>query len=146
MKVQVREYDRAPIEIVASRLSAPILTFVGPGNAWRLEEPYAYADGDHAITVPEGFLFDLASIPRAFWWLVSPFELSIAAPLLHDFLYQHAGVPPAGSIKPPRTYSRSEADRLFLHMMETEGVPGWRRGPAYAAVRAFGWLGWRKAS
>ncbi len=142
MRAQVRQYDEAPIEILASELPPPILTYVGPGNAWRLEDDYRYQDGENVITVPEGFLFDLASIPRAFWWLISPFELSIAAPLLHDFLYLHAGAPPAGSVTPPRVYSRIDADKLFLEVMKTEGVHGWRRGSAYAAVRAFGWLGW----
>ena len=143
MRAQVRQYEQAPIAIVASELPAPILTYIGPGNVWRLEDDYSYRDSEFVITVPEGFRFDLASIPRAFWWLISPFELSIAAPLLHDFLYQHAGAPPAGSIDPLHVYSRADADRLFLEVMESEGVHGWRRGPAYAAVRAFGWLGWK---
>lgn len=142
MREEVRQYEQAPIAITASELAAPVVTYVGPGNRWRLEEAYSYLDGDHEITVPEGFEFDLASIPRAFWWLIAPFELSIAAPLLHDFLYHHGGDPPAGSIEPVRTYSRAAADRLFRHVMEVEGVPGWRRTLAYAAVRAFGWLGW----
>lgn len=145
MKAQVREYEQAPIEIATSALPAPVVTYLGPGNLWRLEEVYSYHDGSSVITVPEGFRFDLASIPRAFWWLISPFELSIAAPLLHDFLYQHKGEPPAGSIDPPRVYSRTDADKLFRRVMEVEGVPGWRRGTAYAAVRAFGWLGWKKS-
>ena len=83
--------------------------------------------------------------PPSIWWLISPFDLSIAAPLLHDYLYQHMGNPPPGAIVPPRTYSRAEADDLFRTMMEQEGVPAWRRSLAYAGVRAFGWLGWRNA-
>jgi len=144
MKAQVREYEQDPIEIAASALSPPVVTYIGPGNAWRLEESYSYQDGANEITVPDGFEFDLASIPRALWWLISPFDLSIAAPLLHDYLYQHEGSPPPGSIDPPRTYSRAETDQLFRHVMEMEGVPGWRRSLAYAGVRTFGWLGWRK--
>lgn len=143
MKPQTRLYEQAPVEIAASTLSPPVVTYLGPKNVWRLEESYSYQDGDHLITVHEGFRFDLASIPRAFWWLVSPFELSIAAPLLHDLMYQHDGDPPAGSIVPPRVYSRIECDRLFLRVMEEEGVPAWRRIPAYIAVRAFGRLGWQ---
>lgn len=145
MKAQVRQFEQAPIEVAASALPPPVVTYIGPGNVWRLEESYSYQDGNNVITVPEGFEFDLASIPRALWWLISPFELSIAAPLLHDFLYQHKGDPPSGSIVPPRTYSRKEADDLFRTVMEQEGVPAWRRSLAYAGVRAFGWLGWRNA-
>jgi len=145
MKSEHRKYDQASIGIGASALPPPVVTHVGPGNVWRLEHAYSYADGDDVITVPEGFRFDLASIPRAFWWLISPFELSIAAPLLHDFLYKYGGDPPAGSVDPPRTYTRKEADQLFHRVMEEEGVSGWRRTLAYSAVRAFGWLGWNKS-
>ena len=144
MKAEVRHYRQQSVEVAASSLPAPVVTYIGPGNVWRLEEAYEYRDGDNLITVPEGFRFDLASIPRIFWFLISPFELSIAAPLLHDFLYAHDGDPPATSIEPPRVYTRKEADQLFLTIMKTEGVPNWRRNLAYWAVRSFGWIGWRK--
>ena len=144
MKPEVRHYEQASIDISASRLPAPVVTYIGPGNRWRLEEAYPYQDGPNLITVPEGFEFDLASIPRLFWWLIAPFELSIAAPLLHDFLYHHEGDLPPGSIEPPRAYTRLQADRLFRDIMQTEGVPAWRRTLAFLAVRAFGWLGWRQ--
>ena len=144
MKEEVRHYEQASIDITESTLQPPVVTYVGPGNAWRLEEPYPFHDGPTLITVPDGFLFDLASIPRIFWSLIAPFELSITAPLLHDFLYHFRGNPPAGSVTPSRRYSRVDADRLFRRVMEIEGVPGWRRTLAYLAVRAFGWLGWRR--
>ena len=144
MKAETRELQHESIHVAESTLPAPVVTYIGPGNVWRLEEEYPYQDGGNLITVPEGFKFDLASIPRAFWWLISPFELSIAAPLLHDFLYAYRGDPPAGSIEPPRVYTRKQADQLFRAVMKIEGVAAWRRGPAYAAVRSFGWLGWRK--
>ena len=82
-------------------------------------------------------------MPRAFWWLIAPFELSVVAPLVHDFLYLHAGKPPPGSVEPPRAYSRAEADRAFRQIMEAEGVESWRRVFAYAATRAFGGGAWR---
>ena len=64
------------------------------GGHWVLEAPYRYDDGATRLTVPAGFAFDLASIPRLFWPLAAPFELSIAAPLLHDFLYRYAAPRP----------------------------------------------------
>ena len=133
------EHDR--VDVPESRLEAPVLTFLG-GRRWRLERDYAYADGTTTITVPAGFEFDLSSVPRAFWGLIAPFELSITAPLVHDFLYKHRGDPPAGSIDPSRTYTRAEADRLFRRIMEQEGVAGWRRVLGYASVRLFGGGEW----
>lgn len=43
--------------------------------------------------MPERFRFDLASLPREAWPLIAPFELSIAAPLLRDYLYRSGGAP-----------------------------------------------------
>ncbi len=136
------QLERDRVDVARSRLPAPVLTYLG-GRQWRLEQDYTYRDGATTITVPAGFEFDLSSVPRAFWWLVAPFELSIAAPLLHDFLYRHRGRPPAGSTEPPRTYTRAEADRMFRTIMEQEGVPAWRRLVGQAAVRVFGGPDWR---
>ncbi len=145
MKDAMTDVANEHVEVAASKLPSPVLTFVG-GREWRLEEDYTYVDGDHRITVPAGFQFDLSSVPRSLWWLISPFELSIVAPLLHDFLYAYGGDPPPGSIEPPRTYTRREADELFRRIMEQEGVAPWRRRLAYAAVRVFGRGAWQSGS
>jgi hypothetical protein len=134
------DHDR--VEIAGSRLPPPLITSPSIG-LWRLEADYTYRDGETTITVPVGFEFDLSTIPRLFWPLIAPFELSIVAPLLHDFLYRHGGNPPAGSVSPPRTYDRGEVDRIFREIMKAEGVPAWRRALAYAAVRVFGRDEWR---
>lgn len=142
MDDDARRLDQDRVDIPGSRLPPPVLTYGGGGH-WRLEADYPYHDGPTAITVPAGFRFDLSSVPRALWWLIAPFELSIVAPLLHDFLYESGGRPPDVSIHPPRTYTRAEVDRLFLGIMEAEEVAPWRRGLAYAAVRIFGRRAWR---
>ncbi len=96
------------------------------------------------LIVPTDYKFDLASIPRLVWWLIAPFELSILAPLLHDYLYEHKGRLPDGSIDPVREYTRRDADFLFLQAMRHEGVGRWRRTLAYLAVRRFGWIYWNR--
>ena len=141
MKELAYHLDHDPVEIAGSRLPPPVITSPEIGR-WRLEVAYTYHDDGTAITVPAGFEFDLSSVPRLFWSLIAPFELSIVAPLVHDFLYRHGGKPPAG-IDPPRSYSRAEADRMFLEIMEAESVPTWRRVLAYAATRVFGGSAWR---
>ena len=137
-----RSLDHDAVEIPDSRLPPPVLTFLG-GRHWRLEVAYTYHDGPTAITVPAGFRFDLSSVPRAFWSVIAPFELSIVAPLVHDFLYAHGGRPPAGSVDPPRTYTRAEVDTMFREIMEAEGVAMWRRTVAYTAARVFGRGAWQ---
>ena len=39
------------------------------------------------ITVPVGFVTDLASVPRAMWWAIAPFDVARAA-IIHDLLYK----------------------------------------------------------
>ena len=136
MKQEAYTLERERVEIAGSRLPPPILTYRGAGR-WRLEVAYTYADGETAITVPAGFELDLASVPRVFWSLIAPFELSIVAPLVHDFLYRHGGKTAA------RTYTRAEADALFRRIMTAESVPAWRATLAYFAVRLFGRGAWR---
>lgn len=82
--------------------------------------------------IPAGFLFDLASIPKPLWVLLGPHELSVLAPLVHDWVYRTH----------PLGMTRSEADRLFLLAMTDEGVGRFRRRAAWLAVRLFGWFAW----
>lgn len=121
----------------------PVVTYRVRACCWVLEVGYTYEDedGEHLIWIPRGFVFDLASVPRLVWPLIAPFELSIAAPLVHDWLYRYAGSMPAGG-HALRAYTRRDADLLFRRIMERERVPGWRRVLAYAAVRAFGGFAW----
>ena len=143
MKASTHRLARAPVRIAASSLPPPVVTYLVAERAWVLEQAYLYQDGATRILVPAGFQFDLASVPRLLWSVIAPFELSIAAPLLHDFLYRYRGRPPAGSVVPPREYSRAQTDRLFERIMGEEGVPAWRRELAYRTVRLLAWAEWR---
>jgi hypothetical protein len=143
MKDSAQQLSNDPVQVRSSHLAPPILSFVG-GRQWRLEADFWFPDAGHVITVPKGFLFDLSSVPRALWWLIAPFDLSVVAPLIHDFLYRYGGKPPAGSVEPPHTYTRAEVDAVFRRIMEAENVATWRRVLGYAAVRLFGFWAWRK--
>jgi hypothetical protein len=145
VKDEALRLSHARVGVAGSRLPAPIVSYDVATAHWHLEAAYDYLDDPNRITVPNQFRFNLASVPRAFWWLIAPFELSIAAPLIHDFLYRHRGSPPAGAIVPPRSYDRRQSDQLFRQLMALEGVPAWRRALAYRAVRWFGGAGWGSA-
>lgn len=138
------EVQSQEIQITSSQLDAPIVTYLPREKRWQLEESYHYQDNKHQITVPNLFRFDLASVPRLFWRIIAPFELSMTAPLIHDLLYRYRGKLPSGFIDPPKTYSRLETDQLFRAIMDQEGISAWRRVLAYYSVRWFGWLAWRK--
>ena len=112
----------------------------GPALRWRggwitAEEWTVQLDG-HSLTIPEGFPFDLASIPHLFRSLLDKEDLMVAGPLAHDWLYQHRGN--TGRIR----FTRRATDRLFRQLMAAEGV-GWiKRWVAWTAVRLFGFVPW----
>lgn len=129
------------------------LIWLGPqadgSPLWQVDEDVSYYDATLSCTfsIPKGYTFDLASIPRSLRWLIAPFELSTLAPLLHDFIYGNKGYMREGECSPPKTVfplTEKDADDLFLRVMKVEGVSRWRRNAAWLAVRAFGFTFWNR--
>lgn len=136
----------------------PKLSFTPRKGYWGIREDYTYYARllKLIILIKEGFYFDLSSIPRILWPVVASHELGTIGPLLHDYMYRHAGRitvwEPNHSIFARRTgvqeriivISRKQADQIFLEAMEREGIGKVKRYSAYWAVRLFGLLAWRK--
>ncbi len=95
------------------------------------------------ITVPTGFVTDLASVPRAMWWAIAPFDVARAA-IIHDILYK--------SIRQYRhkmkdkqdnalvKAAKKASDKVFLLAMNDAepSVPKWKKYSAWKAVDLFG--------
>ena len=90
-----------------------------------------YRDAVTQIEVPEGFECDLASVPRALWCLVSPYDLAVEG-ILHDQLYRS------------QVTTRRYADFFMFHLMTKRGVPWYVRYPVWLAVRLGGRKAWDK--
>jgi len=116
---------------------------LGATKNYEVVEDYTYQAGTYSITVPKGFVYDRASIPRVFWVLIDKDSLSNVAPLFHDLLYRNGGVLPTNQVSPYRKFSRKETDDLFLELMTKCGVNKWRREAAYQAVRRGAELAWK---
>jgi hypothetical protein len=112
-------------------------------KTWRLEKHFHYErkDLEVHIDLTAPFDYDMASIPRGLWTFIGPHELGIIGPLVHDWLYRSGG----SAFFSGRSYTRKEADQLFLLDMEDSGVGKAKRKAAYQAVRLFGGGSWRKA-
>ena len=102
------------------------------------------------ITVPEGYITDLASVPRAIWTFISPFDVARAA-VVHDILYEkintqykvvnNSAAAENGPVtKKEREIYREIADRIFKAAMKDASptVPSWKIYSAWSAVRTFG--------
>ena len=117
-------------------------------SLWGLHDPLGYSpfDRSETITVPAGFVTDLASIPRFAWILLPPDGPWVKGAVIHDFLYATRGSgkwkkhPPAISRAIP--YTRSEADAILREALENRGVGWLRRQVIWLAVRLGGGRGW----
>lgn len=98
------------------------------GRDWLLLENYVYPLNDgRTIFIPQGFIFDYASIPRIAWRLFPPATGKHRTPaLIHDWLVATDVV------------SWKEAADIFLSTMKKAGVSPIKRYIIYLAVRSFG--------
>ena len=106
------------------------------------------SEGMSKVYAPKGYDTDLASIPRAGWALVAPWDVARPA-IIHDILY--------GALRDAlhnKTHEvklvdemRAAADRTFLEGMGHVEPPikMWKAKPCYWSVRPFGRFAIRKA-
>jgi hypothetical protein len=84
--------------------------------------------------IPEGFTTDLASIPRIFWSITSPFYSKFVSPaIIHDYLYRSG-----------TCISRKFADEILYNALIKSGVNHLTAFKFYACVRLFGKIFFRK--
>ena len=101
------------------------------------------------VTVPKGFVTDMASVPRACWAFIAPFDVARAA-VIHDLLYknirQYRWTWRKDKVREPKlelekVYQAKEiSDKIFLCAMNDSEpeVPTYKKNPAYWAVKVFG--------
>ena len=95
------------------------------------------------ITVPTGFVTDLASVPRAMWAFIAPFDVARAA-IIHDLLYksirQYRWKMKDKQDKELIKAAKVASDKVFLLGMRDADpkVPGWKIYSSWKAVDLFG--------
>ena len=96
----------------------------------------------NVVSVPKGYITDLASVPRFCWAFIAPFDVARAA-VIHDILYEKINTAYKNEkilTKHDREKYRKVADDVFKEGMESAvpPVPKWKIWAAYNAVRVFG--------
>lgn len=109
-------------------------------NHWETVLPLVYSGKWEDFTVPPGFRTDFASVPRAFWATHPPYGRHTKAAVLHDWLYREKPVTRRTGLP----ITRKDADGIFERTMRELGTAWWRRKTMWAAVRLFGWIGFRR--
>lgn len=103
----------------------------GDGNRLRLLEAFEF----EGITVPAGFICDGQS------WCIGQ-QSALKGAFVHDYLYWMNGRPlPTG-----KSYSRGEADEIFLDALRSTKVNPISRVVRYISLRGLGWWAWRTHS
>ena len=101
------------------------------------------AKNSNTITVPEGFITDLASVPRPMWWAIAPFDVARAA-IIHDLLYktirQYRWKMKTKEDKDLVAKAKVISDKVFLLAMNDAHPPvaQWKKYSAWKAVDLFG--------
>ena len=113
--------------------SRVVITPIG-GRNWQLVEPLHWeldeVGSGRWLTVPEGTITDLASVPRFLWWVLAPSgQPQVLAAVLHDYLYRCPDARPDGY------ETKRQADKLFRDAMKAIGTPWLRRWAMWFAVR-----------
>ena len=99
------------------------------------------------ITVAQGFVTDLASVPRICWTFVAPWDVARAA-IIHDLLYKRIRQYRDKCSKSLKNFedpkvideAKKASDDVFhMAMKDAEpSVAGWKIAAAYYSVRMFG--------
>ena len=110
-------------------LTKCVFTPDSDGATYTLDEPLIYhSDLVNAdITVPTGFVTDLASVPRIFWDIFPPFGKYTQAAIIHDYIYKG------------HNYPRGTCDNIFLEAMIVLGVSWISRNIIWSQLRLWGW-------
>ena len=98
---------------------------------WKLLKPLVYESDilKRAVTVPEGFITDFASVPRIPVIYAMVGNCSHRAAVIHDYLYR---------INPIPEVTRKIADAVFDEAMSVKAIPKWRRWMMWVGVRLGG--------
>ena len=99
------------------------------------------------ITVAQGFVTDLASVPRICWAFIAPWDVARAA-IIHDLLYKRIRQYRVKCSKSLKNYedpkvireAKKASDDVF-HMAMKDAEPSvarWKIAAAYYSVRMFG--------
>ena len=122
-------------------MTQPVLVPFADMDNWIVYKPIHWtppADAPsslpRSVTVPGGFVSDLATIPQYFWWALPPTGRYGHAAILHDWLYWEQGS------------SRAVADRIFEVAMAELNVDLPLRKAMWAAVRVGSRPYWDEAS
>lgn len=99
---------------------------------------------DTTILIPEGFIFDGASVPRVFWPILDPVGILLIGSIFHDFGYTYNYLLDDGYNKVFNNTSRSFFDQQIRDINTYINGSFFLNDAAWVILRLFGGIVWKK--
>jgi hypothetical protein len=138
-----------PIPTKNRKLLMRILVWFFDIRKWIVVENWSFVlENGNEITIPKNFVFDGASIPRLFWFLLSPVGLLLIPGLIHDYGYKYNQLwqkdESVGYIPYMPEAGKKKWDDLFKFVaLEVNGF-SFINSIAWLGVKFGGYFAWKK--
>jgi hypothetical protein len=109
---------------------------------WKIEADWKFTLDSTEYKIPEGFVFDGASVPKYFRSWLSPMGVLLIAGLVHDYGYKNQALMMQDNVHAPKK-TQKEFDITFRDIaIEVNGFKIINY-IAYYALRLGGWWAWK---
>lgn len=78
-----------PIKTKGNNFITKIVIWLFSSRKWKLIKNWVFTWEGVDYLIPRGFIFDGASVPRIFWFILSPVGLLLIQGLIHDFGFKY---------------------------------------------------------
>tara|TARA_B100000929_G_C15509277_1_gene419772 strand:- start:285 stop:866 length:582 start_codon:yes stop_codon:yes gene_type:complete len=133
-----------PIRTKGKGFFKGILLWILTTRNWEIAEDFEYELNDIKYTIPAGFKFDGASIPKFLHTFLSPVGVLLMGGLVHDYAYKYQTLLKINKADTLGVISQKRADEIFRDI--NIGVNGFylMNYLAYYSLRLGGFLAWNK--
>ena len=133
-----------PIRTKGKGFFKGILLWILTTRNWEIAEDFEYELNDIKYTIPAGFKFDGASIPKFLHTFLSPVGVLLMGGLVHDYAYKYQTLLEINKADTLGVISQKRADEIFRDI--NIGVNGFylMNYLAYYSLRLGGFLAWNK--
>ena len=113
-------------------------------RTWEVAYDWAFKINGQWFIIPQGFVFDGASIPKFLHTWLSPTGVLLMGGLVHDYAYKYATLLKSGKKKTMGTITQKKADEIFRDINIEQNGFHLLNKLAYWALRIGGFVAWNK--
>ena len=113
-------------------------------RTWEVADDWAFKINGQWYIIPQGFVFDGASIPKFLHTWLSPTGVLLMGGLVHDYAYKYATLLKSGKKKTMGTITQKKADEIFRDINIEQNGFHLLNKLAYWALRIGGFVAWNK--